>query len=47
MLKMTVFWDVAPLMMETLSTSETSASFYQTARRNILEDIFILTAVRT
>jgi hypothetical protein len=33
-MKMTV------LMMEAWSTSETSANFYQTTRRNIPEDIF-------
>jgi hypothetical protein len=32
--------------MEVVSTSETSVSFYETARRNITEDfIFLLTAV--
>jgi hypothetical protein len=41
---MTVFWDVAPyrraiaLMMEAVSTSETSVNFYQTTWRNISED---------
>jgi hypothetical protein len=39
-MKMTVFRDVAPwglvaLMIEAVSASETSVSFYQTARRNI------------
>jgi hypothetical protein len=43
-----VFWDVAPcslvevfhqaLMMEAVSTYETSVNFYQTTRRNIPED---------
>jgi hypothetical protein len=31
------------LMMETASTSETSANFYQTARRNNLEDSHLQT----
>jgi hypothetical protein len=35
------------LIMETVSTSETSVNFYQTTRRNIREDIFIHVAVRT
>jgi hypothetical protein len=35
---MIVFWDVASLMMEAVSTSETSVNFYQTAWRNIPED---------
>jgi hypothetical protein len=35
------------LMMEAVSTFETSVNFYQTTRRNIPEDIFILAAVRT
>jgi hypothetical protein len=34
-------------MMEVVSTSERPVSFYQTTRRNISEDIFILAAVRT
>jgi hypothetical protein len=36
-------------MMEAASTSETPVNFYQTTRRNNLEDtaIFILAAVRT
>jgi hypothetical protein len=46
MAKMSVFWDVAPcslvevdtLMMEVVSTSETSVNFCQTRRRKILED---------
>jgi hypothetical protein len=43
-MKVTVFWDIAPyslmiaLMMEAVSTSETSVNLYQTARRNIPED---------
>jgi hypothetical protein len=41
-MKKTVFWVVAPcilsLMMEAASTSETSVNFYQTTRRNNLED---------
>jgi hypothetical protein len=48
-MKMTVFWDVAlcssadivslvSLMMEAVSTSETSVNFTQTTRRNIPED---------
>jgi hypothetical protein len=48
-MKMTVFWDVAPcsiveinvcniaLMMEAVSTSETSVNFYETTRRKIPE----------
>jgi hypothetical protein len=45
---MTVFWDVAliALMMETISTSETSANFYQAARRNNPEDSHLLTCCR-
>jgi hypothetical protein len=38
---------IITLMMEAISTSETSVSFYQTMRRNIPEDIFILAAART
>jgi hypothetical protein len=34
-------------MMKAVYTSETSVSFYESTRRNIAEDIFILTAVRT
>jgi hypothetical protein len=39
----TVFWDVAPcsitaVMMEAVSTSETSVNFYETTRHNIPED---------
>jgi hypothetical protein len=42
-MKMTVFWDVAlyslvALMMEAVSNSKTSVSFYQTTRRNITDD---------
>jgi hypothetical protein len=40
----TVFWDVAPLvalMMDAVSTSETSINFYQTTRRNIPEDRYL------
>jgi hypothetical protein len=48
-MKMIVSWDVSPcslveidrrycLMMEAVSTSETSVSFYLTTRRNIQED---------
>jgi hypothetical protein len=35
------------LMMEAAITSETSVNFYETTRRNIPEDIFILAAVKT
>jgi hypothetical protein len=41
--KMTVFWDVAPwslvgcLVMEAVSSSETSISIYQTAQCNFAE----------
>jgi hypothetical protein len=39
---------IITLMMEAISTSETSVSFYQTAWHNMPEAvIFILTAVRT
>jgi hypothetical protein len=48
-MKMTVFWDVSPcslvqidrliaLMMEAVSTSETSINLYWTTRRNIPEE---------
>jgi hypothetical protein len=39
-LKMAVFWTVAPiaLMLEAASTSETSVNFYQTTRRNNPEE---------
>jgi hypothetical protein len=45
-MKMSVFWDVAPcrrrrvkvLMMEAVSTYETSVSFYKTAWENVPED---------
>jgi hypothetical protein len=33
-------------MMDAASTAETSGNFYQTARRDILEVIFILSAVK-
>jgi hypothetical protein len=35
------------LMTEVVSTSETSVNFYETTRRNIQKDIFILAAMRT
>jgi hypothetical protein len=35
------------LMMEAVSTAETSANFYQTTWRNIPEYIFKLSALRT
>jgi hypothetical protein len=50
---MTVFWDVAPcslmitLIMEAASTSKMPVNFYQTTRRIIPEDIFVLADVRT
>jgi hypothetical protein len=47
---MTIFWDVAitALMMDALSTSETSVNFYQTTRRNIPEEgTFILATLTT
>jgi hypothetical protein len=34
------------LMLEAVRTSETSVNFYETTRRNILEDVFILAAMR-
>jgi hypothetical protein len=42
-MKMTVFWDAAPyraigLMMEAVSTSEMSVTFYETTQHNIPED---------
>jgi hypothetical protein len=44
-MKMAVFWDVAPCIL-VVSTSETSVSFYQTTRRNTVEDsIFKLISV--
>jgi hypothetical protein len=49
-MKMDVFWVVAPcsLMMEAVSTSETSVNFYQAIWCNIPEDsLFILVAVRS
>jgi hypothetical protein len=37
-----VFWDIAiALMMEAVSSSETSVNIYQTTRRNIPEDSYI------
>jgi hypothetical protein len=45
-MKMTVFWDVrvmSALMMEAVSTSETSVSFDGTTRRNIPEDCHLQT----
>jgi hypothetical protein len=44
-MKMAVFWDIAPsdlvdMVMEAVTSSETSANIYQTTRRNIPEDIF-------
>jgi hypothetical protein len=51
-MKMTAFWDVAPyslraivLMMEAVSTSESSVNFYEATQRNIPEDV--LAAERT
>jgi hypothetical protein len=41
-LKMTVFWDVAP-MMKAVSTSEMSVNFYWTTRRSIPEDSHLYT----
>jgi hypothetical protein len=39
---------IIALMMEAVSTSETSVNFYQTKRRNILEDSHLqFVAVRT
>jgi hypothetical protein len=38
---------IIALMMEAVSTSKTSVSFYQTTWRNFPEDIFILAAVGT
>jgi hypothetical protein len=35
------------LMMESAGAPETLVNFYQTTRRNIPKDIFILSAVRT
>jgi hypothetical protein len=35
------------LMMEAVSTSETSFNFYETTRRKIPEDIFVRAAVKT
>jgi hypothetical protein len=47
-MKMAVFWDAAhnlftALMMEAVSTSETSVNFYQTTWRNIPEDSHLYT----
>jgi hypothetical protein len=42
-MKVTVFWDIAPcresstLMVETVTTSETSINFNDSARRNVSE----------
>jgi hypothetical protein len=33
-MKLTVLWDVAILMMEAVSTSDTSVNFYETIRRH-------------
>jgi hypothetical protein len=43
-MKMTVFWDAAliAMMMEAVSTSETSVSFYKTTRCYIPEDSNLL-----
>jgi hypothetical protein len=41
--EMTVFWDVAPLMMEAVSTFETWVNFYETTRHNIPQDSHIRT----
>jgi hypothetical protein len=38
---------IRAMMMKAASASETSENFYQTTRRNISEDVFILAAVRT
>jgi hypothetical protein len=42
---MTAFWDIA-LMMEAVSTSETSVNFYETTRRNIPEGCHLHTRRR-
>jgi hypothetical protein len=44
-----MFLDIAPfsLMLEAVSAYETSVSFFQTTRRNIPEDIFMLAALGT
>jgi hypothetical protein len=44
-MKMAVFWAIV-LMMEAVSTSETSVSFYQTIRRNNPEDSHLHTRRR-
>jgi hypothetical protein len=43
----TVLWGVTVivLMMEAVSTSETSVNFYQTARRNSPEDSYVLNLI--
>jgi hypothetical protein len=45
-MEMAVFWVVAPLIMEAVSTPETSENFYQTTRRNIPEDSHLHTRRR-
>jgi hypothetical protein len=40
-MKMFVFWELIALMMEVVSTYETSVNFCETARRNILEEIHL------
>jgi hypothetical protein len=42
-----VFTAAIYLMMEAVSTSDTSVNFYHTTQCSILEDIFIVAAVRT
>jgi hypothetical protein len=37
---------ITTVMMETVSISETSANFYQTTRRNIVEDSHLYTRYR-
>jgi hypothetical protein len=37
-MKMTVFWDFIALMMNAVSTSETSVILYDTTGRNIQKD---------
>jgi hypothetical protein len=49
-MKMTVFWDVAPIiafMIEAVNTPETLVNFYETAQRNIPEDSHIHTTVNS
>jgi hypothetical protein len=41
---MTFVWAVIALMMEAVSTSQTSVIFYQTTQRSIPEDMRFLTA---